>query len=277
MSAPSFRWNQLERTSVMGVLNVTPDSFSDGGNLFSNQQVNLDLTLRRARQMYDEGVDIIDVGGESTRPGAEPISVQQELERVVPVVEALSKEFNVPISVDTSTADVIKESVAAGAVIINDVRSLQREGALEAVAKTDAAVCLMHMSGEPNHMQNNPQYVDVVDEVRTFLLNRAGNCEAAGISSDRIALDPGFGFGKNLQHNIDLFKGLSELSSMEYPLLIGVSRKAMVGSILDKPVDGRMVGSVALALLAVQSGVKVIRAHDIAATQDALKVFMALG
>ena len=260
----------------MAVLNVTPDSFSDGGHVHHNGRLDFDRVRRRVAQMLAEGADIIDVGGESTRPGAAPVSEQAELDRVISVVEAIISEFDASVSVDTSTAIVIQEAARAGAAMINDVRALSRPGALGAVAATDLPVCLMHMVGEPGTMQANPNYNDIVAEVLLFLQERVGACTQAGISRERIVLDPGFGFGKSLQHNIELFKGLPELAGLGFTVMVGVSRKTMVGAILDRGVPERMVGSVALAMLAVQSGAKIIRVHDVAATSDALKILAAV-
>jgi len=223
-----------------------------------------------------EGANIIDVGGESTRPNATPVSVSEELSRVIPIVEAINARFDVPVSVDTSAPEVIAAAARAGAAMINDVRALQCPGALEAVAIAGLPVCLMHMSGEPRMMQNNPCYRDVVQEVETFLLARVNACVAAGITPENILLDPGFGFGKTLEHNLTLFRSLSELRALGFPLLVGVSRKSMIGAILDKPVDQRMVGSVALAMLAAQQGVGILRVHDVAATADVLKIMRAV-
>jgi len=268
--------NCRQHPLIQGVLNVTPDSFFDGGQLYRSGRLDIDQVLHRVEQMHSEGVDIVDVGGESTRPGAASVSEQQELDRVIPVVAAIASRFDLPTSVDTSTAKVITESVAAGATMINDVRALRREGAIEAVVAADVPVCLMHMAGEPGDMQQNPEYSEVVDDVSQFLLQRVEVCERAGIRRERMLLDPGFGFGKNLQHNIDLFKGLSKIAELGFPLLVGVSRKSMIGAILDRGVEQRMVGSVALAMLAVQRGANILRVHDIAATRDALKMLAAV-
>lgn len=261
---------------IMGILNVTPDSFSDGGSLYGADAVDIGRVLNLAGQMAGEGVDIFDVGGESTRPGAEPVSMQMELDRVIPVVEALVANFDIPVSVDTGTPEVMAESVAAGAGLINDVRALRRPGALEAAAGLDVPVCLMHMLGEPGTMQRQPQYEDVVAEVKGFLMAQVATCAAAGIGKSRIILDPGFGFGKTLAHNLALFRALPDLVATGFPVLVGVSRKSMVGAVLDKPVDRRLHGSVALALLAARAGVKLLRVHDVGATADAIKMWQAL-
>lgn len=266
----------LSRPVVMGILNATPDSFSDGGSYYDGNYLSLDLVLRRAEQMLEEGAKIIDVGGESTRPGAASVSEQQELDRVVPVVEALVDKLGALVSVDTSTASVITESAKKGASLINDVRALQREGALSAAAATCLPICLMHMQGQPDTMQQNPHYSDVIAEVSAFLQARISACCAQGIPSERIILDPGFGFGKTLAHNLALLQRLPELSELGYPLLVGMSRKSMVTQLLDRPVDERLAGSLALAMLAAERGAAIIRVHDVAATVDVLKVLAAV-
>ena len=255
----------------MGILNVTPDSFSDGGRYTS-----LELALSRAHEMVAAGASIVDIGGESTRPGAATVSAQQELDRVAPLVERIAAECDVIISVDTSTPAVIRESARLGAGLINDVRSLQRDGALDAAAATHLPVCLMHMRGEPKTMQDEPYYNDVAVEVAGFLQERIDACVAAGIAVERIVLDPGFGFAKNTQHNYELFKRLPELLSLQRPLLVGVSRKSMIGNILQQPVDQRLYGSLALAVMALERGAKILRVHDVVATMDALKIFNAV-
>lgn len=265
----------LSRPVVMGILNTTPDSFSDGGSYYEEDSLSLDLVLRRAEQMLEEGAKIIDVGGESTRPGATSVSEQQELDRVIPVVEALVVKLGALVSVDTSTASVITESAKRGAGLINDVRALQREGALVAAAATGLPVCLMHMQGQPDSMQKNPHYSDVIADVSDFLRERVSACRGQGIPSERIILDPGFGFGKALAHNLALLKRLPELSELGYPLLVGMSRKSMVAELLDRPVDERLAGSLALAMLAAERGAAIIRVHDVAATVDVLKVLAA--
>jgi dihydropteroate synthase len=259
-------------TRVMGILNTTPDSFSDGG-LWTDR----DRALRHALGMVAAGADIIDVGGESTRPGASPVSVQQELDRVVPVVEAIAAETDVTISVDTSKPEVMQAAVAAGAGLINDVLALRGEGALKTAARLGVAVCLMHMQGRPRDMQHEPRYADVVAEVEAFLLDRASACEAAGIPRERILIDPGFGFGKTLEHNLALFRALPRLCRSAYPVLVGVSRKSMLGALTGKPVEERLASSLAAAVLAAAHGVTVLRVHDVAATVDALEVARALG
>lgn len=255
------------QTKIMGVLNVTPDSFSDGGRYFDHSQA-----LAQARRLVDEGADIIDIGGESTRPGAEPVSVEEELRRVVPVVEALAGKIEKAISVDTSKPQVMRAAAEAGAGMINDVNALRTPGALEAAAELGLPVCLMHMKGEPRTMQLNPQYGDVVSEVKDFLLSRAQALEAAGLPGDRIYIDPGFGFGKTLEHNLLLLRHLDAFAATHYPVLVGMSRKSMVGALLDTPVDDRVYGSITLAAIAAMRGAAVVRVHDVKPTRDALKV-----
>jgi dihydropteroate synthase len=260
----------------MAVLNTTPDSFSDGGELYGGGQLDLSAVLARVESYLKDGADIIDVGGESTRPDATPVHVNQELDRVVPIVEALVERFGALVSVDTSSPLVMKEAANAGAVMINDVRALRREGAVEAVVRANLPVCLMHMAGEPGGMQKAPNYRDELGEVRDFLIKRVSVCERAGIARENILLDPGFGFGKTLKHNLTLFRGLDTLVDLGFPVLVGVSRKSMIGSILDKPVEDRVAGSVAMAMLAAQRGARILRVHDVAATVDALKIWNAV-
>ena len=255
---------------VMGVLNVTPDSFSDGGNYFDAARA-----IAHAHDMIAEGARIIDVGGESTRPGAALVPVQEELQRVIPVIEALST-LDVIVSVDTSKPEVMCAAVAAGACMINDIRALNEPGALEVAASTSAAVCLMHMQGQPATMQRAPQYDDVTGEVRDFLRMRIAACERAGIARNRLIIDPGIGFGKTLQHNLELLAHLAGFKELHCPLLIGVSRKSMMGQLLNRPVDERVYGGVAIATAALLLGAKIIRAHDVAATIDAIRVAQAL-
>lgn len=264
----------LSVPQVMGILNVTPDSFSDGGRFF-DQGVVLTKVIDAASAMVDAGATFLDVGGESTRPGALPVDEAQELARVIPVVEALANRFDVVISVDTSRASVITEAANAGAGLINDVRALQLPGALAAAAATSLPVCLMHMQGQPANMQTAPAYSDIVAEVQAFLQARTDACRAVGIDAARILLDPGFGFGKTLAHNLALFRALPTLGQSQ-PLLVGVSRKTMVGQICDQPVERRQAGSVALALLAAQAGASILRVHDVAETVDALRVLSAV-
>jgi dihydropteroate synthase len=255
----------------MGILNATPDSFSDGG-----RYTHLDAALRHAQSMVAAGATLIDVGGESTRPGARVVSPTEELERVAPVVEALNRELDVIISVDTSTPAVIRETARLGAGLINDVRSLQRDGALAAAAATGLPVCLMHMRGEPGDMQDDPRYEDLVGEVSAFLLERMQQCSAAGIPEARIILDPGFGFAKSLDHNLSLFKHMPQLHALGRPLLVGVSRKSMIGGALGRPVGERLFGGLALAALAMTKGARILRVHDVAETVDVVRMIAAV-
>jgi dihydropteroate synthase len=266
----------LSTPKIMGVLNITPDSFSDGGSYHHAGRVLLDLVLKRAEQVLADGADILDVGGESTRPGAAVVSEQEELDRVIPVVEALVEKLGALVSVDTSTASVIRESAQKGAGIINDVRALMRDGALVAAVETGLPVCLMHMQGQPQTMQQSPQYQDVVAEVLAFLQERIAACHAEGITKERILVDPGFGFGKTLAHNLALLARLSELAVLDAPILVGLSRKSMLGQLLNRGVDERLPGSLALALAAAERGAAIIRVHDVAATKDVLRVYHAL-
>jgi len=261
----------LSEPCVMGVLNVTPDSFADGG-----RYTGAAAAVERGVAMAGEGAAIIDVGGESTRPGAADVDVDEELARVVPVIEQLVVRVAVPISVDTSKPEVMRAAIAAGASLVNDVRALQAPGALEAVAGTGAAVCLMHMQGEPRTMQVAPSYADVVADVRRFLATRVEACLAAGIGRERICVDPGIGFGKSAEHNLALLAAIDRLAEPGLPVLIGVSRKSLVGIITGRPPEGRLAGSVAFAALAVMGGAAIIRAHDVAETLDAVKVASAL-
>jgi dihydropteroate synthase len=257
----------------MGVLNVTPDSFSDGGRFD-----NLGDALAHARGMVAAGADIIDVGGESTRPGSPGVSLELELQRVIPLLNALRAALDVPLSIDTSKPEVMREALAAGASMINDVNALRTPGALQAAVESDAAVCLMHMRGVPRSMQERPVYRDVVVEVEDFLRERARTLLQQGFAPERIVLDPGFGFGKTLEHNRLLFRALPRFSALGHPLLVGVSRKSMIGTLLGgRTVDGRMIGSVTAALLAVQAGAHIVRVHDVRETADALAMHDALG
>ena len=260
----------LSLPQVMGILNVTPDSFSDGGN-----HNNLDKALQHAQSMLSAGATLIDIGGESTRPGAAQVSEQEELDRVVPVVEALAKRFDVWLSVDTSKAAVITESAQAGAHLINDIRSLQEPGALDAAAKTGLPVCLMHMQGQPQSMQQSPHYDDLLADVNQFFEHHIARCVAAGIAKSKLLLDPGFGFGKNLSHNYQLLARLAELHHFELPLLVGMSRKSMVGQLLHVPPQQRVIGSVACAVIAAMQGAQIVRVHDVKETVEAMRIVEA--
>ena len=262
---------ELTRPIVMGILNVTPDSFSDGGRF-----IDVARAVEHAQRMIEQGAGMIDVGGESTRPGAADVSEEEEIRRVVPVIEALCARTAVPVSIDTSKAAVMTAAVAAGATLINDVRALREPGALEAAAQTDAAICLMHMQGQPRTMQHEPHYLDVVAEVRTFLEERVAACSNAGISPNRLVLDPGIGFGKRLEHNLALLAHLPALAQAGLPILIGVSRKSMFQALLGRPVAERLAGGLAVATAAVLAGAAILRVHDVAETVDAVKVAVAL-
>ena len=258
-------------TRVMGILNTTPDSFSDGG-LWADRKRAVDHALA----MVAAGAEIIDVGGESTRPGARAIGAQEEIDRVVPVIEDIAAQTTATVSVDTSKPEVMAAAVAAGARLINDVFALRQDRALETAARLGVPVCLMHMQGSPRDMQRNPQYSDVVSEIRAFLGARAKACEQAGIPREHILIDPGFGFGKTLEHNVALFKALPELCRGDYSVLVGLSRKSMLGTLTGRSVQDRLAGSVAAAVLAARHGVAVLRVHDVPETVDALKVLTAL-
>lgn len=261
----------LTKPNIMGILNFTPDSFSDSGQFFS-----LDKALFQVEKMLKEGADIIDIGGESTRPNAEIVTEQQELERVIPIVEAVNSRFDCLISVDTSKPVVMKESAKVGMDIINDIRALTLPNALETATELQLPVCLMHMQGSPQTMQQNPKYDDILDDVATFLNQRTFACLTAGIPQEYIILDVGFGFGKTVEHNYQLLKHLKCFVDSGYPILTGLSRKSMIGAVLDKPVNERAVGSVAGALLCVQNGAKIVRVHDVAETKDALKIWQMM-
>ncbi len=255
----------------MGILNITPDSFSDGGKFIATKSA-----VEQARLMIQEGADIIDIGGESTRPGAKLVSIQEELDRVIPVVEQIRAEFPITISVDTNKATVMYEAIRAGSDMINDIMALRGENCLATVANSKAQVCLMHIQGEPRTMQNNPHYDDVVSEIKDFLLERVKICLDSGIAANRIIIDPGFGFGKTLEHNLTLMRKLVDFTKLGYPVLVGVSRKSMIGTILNKSVTERLYGGIALAVLAVNRGANIIRTHDIAATVDAIKIVQSV-
>lgn len=261
----------LSRPRVMGIVNVTPDSFSDGGLFDSSERA-----VAHAMQMIEEGADMLDIGGESTRPGAAPVPLEEELRRVIPVVEALTGKAGVPISVDTCKPQVMRAAIAAGADIINDIRALQEPGALEAVAASNAGVCLMHMQGIPQTMQLAPVYEDVSAEVRVFLEARAQAAIDAGIARERIVLDPGFGFGKNSADNIILLCELSSLLALGYPLLVGLSRKSVLGYLTGSSVEERLPASIAAAVISAMRGARILRVHDVKATVDALKVVAAI-
>nr|WP_282042319.1 dihydropteroate synthase [Halomonas alimentaria] len=262
----------LSYPRVMGILNVTPDSFSDGG-----RHVALDDALRHGERMLAEGAALIDVGGESTRPGADPVSPQEELDRVAPVVEALVRELDALVSVDTSCPEVMRESAALGAGMINDVRSLDREGAMAAAIGSGLPVCLMHRQGEPRDMQQAPRYdVPIEEAVADYLAARVAECEAAGLRRERLLLDPGFGFGKTVEHNLRLLHRMGRLSELELPLLVGMSRKSMIGKVLERPVEERLPGGLALSTLAVERGARILRVHDVAPTVDAVNMTWAV-
>lgn len=259
---------RLDRTRIMGVVNVTPDSFSDGGQL-----ADAEAAVAHALRLVEEGADLIDVGGESTRPGAQPVAPAEQIRRVVPVIERLAARVEVPISVDTSAPEVMRAAVAAGAGMINDVRALTVDGAAEAAAELGAAVCLMHMRGQPGDMQDQPEYADVVGEVHRWLAERILACQFAGIDQRRIVADPGFGFGKTLAHNLELLRALERFASLGVPLLVGLSRKSMIGALTGREAGERATGSAAAALIAAQRGAAIVRVHDVAATRDALAVW----
>jgi len=261
----------LSRPVLMGVLNVTDDSFSDGGRYAS-----LDAALMHAERMVSEGAAIIDIGGESTRPGADPVPLQQELDRVLPVLNALAQRIDVVLSIDTMKPEVMRAAVEAGAGLINDVMGLRAPGAVEAAAATGAAVCLMHMQGDPRTMQQHPHYDDVAREVSAFLFQRAKVCREAGIAQECICLDPGFGFGKGIDHNLQLLHALDQLTDGPYPVLVGLSRKSILAKLTGRPVDQRLAGSLALATIASLHGARIVRTHDVAATRDAVAVAWAV-
>ena len=266
----------LSRPRIMGVLNVTPDSFSDGGQLYRDGHVDTDALLTRAEQMLAEGADILDVGGESTRPGAAVVGEAEELDRVVTAVEAVAQHCDTIISVDTSTPSVMRESARCGAGLLNDVRGFQRPQALETAADSGLALCVMHMQGQPDTMQTAPSYSDVVQDIAEFLSQRLADVSGVGIDLDRVIIDPGFGFGKTAEQNFELLARLSELQGIGQPVLVGLSRKSMISSVLDRLPEQRMVASVALALMAVERGARIVRVHDVAATFDALSMWQTM-
>ena len=269
----------LSAPLCMGILNVTPDSFSDGSQLGEGEgsrfRVNLDQVLRRAEDMVGEGVAFLDVGGESTRPGAVAVDEEEELQRVIPVIEALRARFDTCISVDTSSPVVMRAAIACGAGLINDIRALQVPGAIEQVASSNVGVCLMHMQGQPRSMQESVSYGNVVTEVTEFLAGRVAACVDAGVSRQRLLVDPGFGFGKEADHNYTLLRQLQDLSRLDLPVLVGLSRKSMLGAVTGRPVEQRLAASVAAATLALQGGAKIIRTHDVAETMDAIRIHCA--
>lgn len=261
----------LSRPRIMGIVNVTPDSFSDGGKF-----ADTELAVAHALQLVEEGADILDIGGESTRPGATPVPLEDELRRVVPVIEQLARLTKVPLSIDTYKPQVMQAAIDAGADLINDVRGLQEPGALEVAARSQAGICLMHMQGTPQTMQLDPRYDDVVTEVRDFLAARMAAAEAAGIGAERIVLDPGFGFGKRTEHNIALLQALPQLLALGRPLLVGLSRKSVLGQLTGGDVSVRLHSSIAASVLSVMKGARIVRVHDVKATADALKVVAAV-
>ena len=270
----------LSNPAVMAVLNITPDSFSDGGQLFTNQHIDKAKVLSTVETMIEDGADIIDLGGESTRPGAKPVSTQQELDRVIPVLELLAANFDSIFSVDTSTPEVMQQAARSGAHLINDVRALQRPNALETAAQLHLPVCLMHMQNQPTNMQQNPQYKDGGTGVIEFLHQRKLHCNSAGIPSQQILLDPGFGFGKTLEHNLALFAGLPEIARQKQPIVVGVSRKSMIGQLINTEVNDRLIGSVTMGLLAAQKiysvgGSMILRVHDVKETVQAIQIWQA--
>lgn len=261
----------LSKLVVMGILNVTPDSFSDGGRF-----VGHDAALRQAEAMLNDGAAIIDIGGESTRPGAKAVSVDEEVERVVPVIEAISQAFDTVISVDTSKPEVMRAASQAGARIINDVRALREQDALRTAADLSLPVCLMHMQGQPRDMQQNPNYNNVVDDVLMFLREQIQECNAHGIANDQIMIDPGFGFGKTLEHNLQLLQQVNRFSELEVPVLIGISRKSMIGAVTNTEVEDRLIGSVAAAVICAMKGAHIFRVHDVKETVQALTLYQAM-
>ena len=264
------RWLDLSRTVVMGILNTTPDSFSDGGRF-----PGVDAALRHAESMHLQGADIIDIGGESTRPGSGRVTLHEELDRVIPVIEAVKQNIDAVISIDTSKTQVMKEALAAGAAVINDINALRAQGAMAVAAANGAPVCLMHMQGEPGTMQEDPEYNDVIAQVRDYLYARARECIAAGINREQIVIDPGFGFGKTASHNLELLRGMDNLGT-DYTVMAGLSRKSMIGKLLGLPMERRVHASVALALLAVNKGARILRVHDVGPTVDAVRMYEAV-
>jgi dihydropteroate synthase len=266
----------LSRPIVMGIINVTPDSFSDGATLYRGSNLDIERAMTRAREMVASGAAVLDIGGESTRPGASPVSVNEEMDRVLPLVVRIAAELEAVISVDTSTPALMREAENAGAGLLNDVRALTREGALEAAAATNLPICLMHMQGEPGSMQVAPHYDDVVEDVCEYLQSRIASCERQGIARNRLLLDPGFGFGKSVTHNLTLLRELPRLATIGLPLVVSLSRKSLIGKLLGREVGQRLPASLALAVLAAERGAAVIRTHDVAATVDAVSMCVAL-
>ena len=270
------RFLDLSQPRLMAIVNLTPDSFSDDGLLFNSQRLDIDRIATHIRTLVDDGAEIIDIGGESTRPGAKPVNIQQELDRVIPIVEWIANHLDVAISVDTSSSEVMREAAAKGAHLINDVRALTRGDALEAAAETGLFVCLMHMQGEPQTMQKQPSYDNVLTEVSDFLQQRITLCLEQGIPADKIWIDPGFGFGKTLDHNLVLLRHLSGLVNLTFPVLVGFSRKSMIGHLLGRELPDRLPGSLALGLMALERGAKVLRVHDVAETRDIIDIFISI-
>ena len=258
---------------VMGILNVTPDSFYDGGQLYRDQRVDVDAVLRRAEEMWRDGAAILDVGGESTRPGAQQVSEAEELDRVSGAVEAIAERLDIIISVDSSNPAVMTESARLGAGLLNDIRGFSRVGVLEAAAASGLAVCVMHMQGQPDTMQADPDYVDLIADINNFFEERVRTLNLAGISQDRIILDPGFGFGKTAEHNFHMLARLTELVHQDLPILVGLSRKSMISSVLERPTEDRLFASLALATMAVERGARIVRVHDVGATADAIAMW----
>lgn len=263
-SALSLKRDDIQ---IMGILNVTPDSFSDGG-----QFASIDHALAQAESMIEQGASIIDIGGESTRPGAVYVSVEEELARTIPVIDAIKKRFNVNVSIDTSKSQVMAQAINAGVDLINDVRALQEPGCLKVVSQCDVPVCLMHMQGQPTTMQKNPQYVDLIKDIKKFFTKRIDDCKHHGIEKERIILDPGFGFGKTVEQNYRLLANLTSFENFDLPILSGTSRKSMIGNLLNRDVKQRLSGSLATAMLAVERGASIIRVHDVQETMDAIKI-----
>jgi dihydropteroate synthase len=261
----------FDAVQVMGILNVTPDSFSDGGKFNS-----FDNALKQVEQMIDNGVDIIDIGGESTRPGAVDVSVQDEILRVIPLLKSIKSRFDINVSIDTSKSEVMSEAITYGADMINDVRALQNKGCLDVVAQSDIAICLMHMQGMPRTMQENPLYDDVINDILDFFKQRIQCCEQRGINKERLVLDPGFGFGKTLAHNYEVLAQFAQFTTLGLPVLAGISRKSMIGNLLNREVDERLAGSLTAAIVAVQQGAKIIRVHDVQESVDAINILKAV-